>query len=215
MPGCLHETLSALWIGITNKWRLGHDERALEAEDQLQRQLVTLDKKIATLDEQQDLALSEARVNKVKNRTRCKQKFIEYKRIEQQRDRLNTYRDMVMTHIDALNNTELNKALISTLQESAKTLKAMGVVDGIRQAELVVQDVESSMAQAQELTQVLGQPLHMDYNAVDWDTELEEMLKEDEPMPVAVMVPDTKFSIHSEEKNYRTAERRPGIELSS
>lgn len=169
----------------------------MESEEQLQRLIENLEKRDATLSAQQDSLLSEVQMSRAsKNKVRCKQKFVEYKRVQLQRERLGTYKDTVMAHIDALNNTELNKALISTLQESAKTLKAMGVVDGVKQAELVVADVESSMAQVQELTQVLGQPIHVDYNSQDWDLELEELLKDEQHMPTAVALPVSVNHIH-------------------
>lgn len=203
MPSCLHEVIAALWIGFTGKYRLQYADRALEAEDQLQTLLKSLDKRDAALVEQQEVLMGEVHAaHKTKNRARCKQKFTEYKRLEVQRQRLSTYKDMVLAHIDALNNTELNKALISTLQESSKTLKAMGVVDGVKQAELVVADVENSMAQVQELTQVLGQPINIEYNAEDWDAELEELLRDDETTPVAVLLESRPVA-----RSSRSAER--------
>lgn len=191
MPSCLHELVSALWIGVMGKYRLRYEDKAEDAEEQLQGLLHSLEKRDAVLDAQQELLLADVQAARHKNKARCKQKFIEYKRVVLQRERLHKYRDMVAAHMDALSNSELNKTLISTLQESAKTLKAMGVVDGVKQAELVVADVESSMAQVQELTQVLGQPIHVDYDAADWDAELEELLREEDPTPVAVVVPPT------------------------
>ena len=180
MPNCLVEMMSALWILLTMKWRLPENEQASDAEESLQRLICNLDKRGLALQEQEHALLEEVQANKVRNRARCRQKFFEYKRVQVQKERLNTYRDMVTAHIDALNNTELNKALITTLQESAKTLKSMGAIDGVKQAELVVADVESSMAQVQELTQVLGQPINVNYSMDDWNEELEEFLRDDE-----------------------------------
>ena len=205
MPSCLHELVAALWIGFTGKYRLQYADRALEAEDQLQTLLKSLDQRDAALAEQQETLMKEVHsAHKIKNRARCKQKYTEYKRLEVQRQRLTTYKEMVMAHIDALNNTELNKALISTLQESSKTLKAMGVVDGVKQAELVVADVENSMAQVQELTQVLGQPINIEYNAEDWDAELDDLLREDDETttPVAVVLEPRPLA-----RSFRSAER--------
>ena len=95
-------------------------------------------------------------------------------------DRLVSYKDMVSVHMDALRNTELNKTLISALQESSKTLKGMGIVEGVRQAEAVVSDVEASMAQAQELTAVLNAPLTSNtVTDAELDAELGLLLEEE------------------------------------
>jgi len=97
---------------------------------------------------------------------------LEHKRAASQLERLVTYKDTVMQHVDALRNTELNKTLISALQESSKTLKSMGIVEGVKHAEAVVSDVEQSMAQAQELTSVLGMPIGIGLSDDELDAEL-------------------------------------------
>jgi hypothetical protein len=93
--------------------------------------------------------------------------------------------------MDALKNTELNKTLIHALQESSKTLKSMGIVEGVRQAEMVVSDVETSMAQAQELSQVLNQPLmtnSVHVTELELDAELEELFNEQVADPTEELV---------------------------
>lgn len=180
MPGCLIETLSALWIALRGKYRLTQEDQATVAEHSLGQLMETLERRLESIQQQQEVCFAEVVAQRQKNAKRAKQKFIEYKRLEAQKERVFTYKDMVLAHMDALNNTELNHTFIHTLQESSKTLKAMGVVDGVRQAELVVSDVEASMQQAQELTQVLGQPIHVDYKTEEWENEFEAMLREDE-----------------------------------
>lgn len=178
MPGCLNEVCSALYIALTGRFLSRADERMDETQEQLERLVTNLDARGAVLCTQQVALMAELRT--MAPGERRKTKFQEYKRVGMQRERLLAYKDMVLTHLDALSNSELNKTLISTLQESAKTLKAMGAVDGVRQAELVVADVETSMMQVQELTQVLGQPLQLDSGTHDLEAELEEMLQRED-----------------------------------
>ena len=168
--------------------RLSYEDKAIEAEDQLSRLLLQLDKREEVLRNTMHRALEDAHSLREKDRGRCRHKMIEYKRAQAQLERLVTYRDMVMVHMDALRNTELNKTLISALQESSKTLKSMGIVEGVRQAEAVVSDVETSMAQAQELTAVLNAPFTTSVTVTDeeLDAELDAELDIVEPTHVAI-----------------------------
>jgi hypothetical protein len=182
MTSCIEELLSAMFIGVTGRFRLTHEDRAMEAEDQLDKLLQQLDKRRAILGVSCATSRSEA-VALRGDRSRCRAKLLEHKRARAQYDRLISYRDMVLQHMDALKCTELNKSLISTLQESSKTLKSLGVMDGVKQAELVVQDVETSMQQVHELTSILGTPMDLGIGLsslgnsdMDLDKELELLM---------------------------------------
>jgi len=190
MPNCWQEAISALYIGLTGRFRLTYEDKAVEAEDQLSRLLLQLDKREEVLRETMCKCAGDALKLKEKDRSRCRLKVQEYKRAQQQLERLTSYKDMVSIHMDALRNTELNKTLIAALQESSKTLKGMGIVDGVKQAELVVSDVEASMAQAQELSQVLNAPFtsnstNVTVTEAELDAEL-GLLMEDEKVDIVM-----------------------------
>lgn len=186
MPSCWQEAVSALYIAFSGRYRLTYEDKALEAEDQLSRLLLQLDKREECLREAMNRASADALKLKDKDRPRCRIKVQEYKRAKSQLERLVSYKDMVSVHMDALRNTELNKTLIAALQESSNTLKGMGIVDGVRQAEAVVSDVEASMAQAQELTQVLNAPFtsNSTVTEADLDAELGLLLEEENEDPI-------------------------------
>ena len=173
MPSCLEEMVSALYIGLTGRYRLTYEDRAMQAEDDLVRLMVQLDRRTESLEAASQRLRQEALALR-RDRARCRPKVAEYRRTRAQLVRLQTYRDMVMQHMDALRNTELNKSLIITLQESSRTLKALGVVEGVQQAELVVQDVEASMQHVRDLTKVLGKPI---CNVMELSTDTEEDLE--------------------------------------
>jgi hypothetical protein len=189
MPSCLQEAISALFIAFTGRYRLTYEDKALEAEDQLSRLLLQLDRREESLRNTIQQCARDALALRTRDRVRCRLKVQEYKRAQAQLDRLTSYKDMVSVHMDALRNTELNKTLISALQESSKTLKGMGIVDGVRQAEAVVSDVETSMAQAQELSQVLNAPLNANaMNVTVTEAELDAelgLLEDDSPVEMA------------------------------
>lgn len=192
MPSCWQEALSAVYIAFSGRYRLTYEDKALEAEDQLSRLLLQLDRREETLREAMIRASQDALKLRDKDRCRCRLKVQEYKRAQAQLDRLVQYKDMVSIHMDALHNTELNKTLIAALQESSKTLKSMGIVDGVRQAEAVVSDVETSMAQAQELSQVLNAPLttnsaNITVTDAELDAELGLLEEEDRMDPVELL----------------------------
>jgi hypothetical protein len=190
MPSCWQEALSALYIAFSGRYRLTYEDKALEAEDQLSRLLLQLDKREETLRESMCRSAQDALKLRDKDRPRCRLKVQEYKRAQSQLDRLVQYKDMVSIHMDALHNTELNKTLIAALQESSSTLKSMGIVDGVRQAEAVVSDVEASMAQAQELSQVLNAPLtsnNISVTDAELDAELGLLVEEEETDPVEML----------------------------
>lgn len=188
MTSCWQEAISALWIGLTGNYRLTYEDKAMEAEDQLSRLLQQLDRREESMEAARVKVRQEALALRAIDKGRCRTKVMEHKRLGAQLDRLVSYRDMVMQHIDALRNTELNKALIDTLKESSKTLKAMGITDGVKQAEDVVSDISNSIASVNELTSVLGQPIHIEDN--DLDTELDSLLN-DTAAPDAISSMDT------------------------
>ncbi len=187
MPTCWQEAVSAMWIGLMGRYRLSAGDKVMEAEEQLQRLLDQLERREDVLHESQTKTRGEALLLR-RERGRCRAKVAEYKRIGTQLERLVSYKGMILQQMDAIRNTELNKSLITTLQESSRTLKALGVLDGVKQAEAVVQDVETSMNQALELTSVLGAPLGgggggvgaFDVTDDDLDSELAELMEEEE-----------------------------------
>ena len=210
MPSCLEEALSAVWIGLTGHYRLTYEDKAMEAEDQLSRLMGQLDRR------EEALLLTKARcaeealaLRGSKDKARCRSKVLEHRRMAVQLQRLQSYRDTVAQHMDALQNTELNKSLISTLQESSRTLKSLGIVDGVKQAETVISDVHESMATVHELTSALGTPMgHID---IATDEELEQelnLLLEPEDAPRAVPArlqlssPPSSVSMHMAEAEF-------------
>ena len=184
MPSCWEEAFSALYIGLTGRFRLTYEDRALEAEEKLDKLLRQLDRREQTLMETRAKHRADA-LSLRHDRMRARNKLMDYKRATAELDRITSYRETVLQHMDALKNTELNKSLIQTLSESSRTLRDLGVMDGVRQAEAVVQDVEASMMQVQELTSVLAAPMSsvMDstaYTAEDLDEELDRLLMDEE-----------------------------------
>lgn len=213
MPSCWQEAISALYIGVTGRYRLTWEDRTMEANDQLTRLMRQLDTRLAALTQTVAETKAEAvALHRAGDIARCRSRFMDHKRAQGQLQRVAAYQDMVHQHMDALRNTELNKSLISTLQESSRTLKALGVMDGVKQAELVVKDVETSMMHAHELTSILGAPLastaSLDPSSQsqrDLELELEELLglepsayeerapvllRAAEPMPTAAQPPE-------------------------
>lgn len=209
MPSCWQEMISALYIGLTGRFRLTYEDQAVEAEDQLSRLLLQLDKREEVLRVAMQRASEEALQLKSKDRPRCRQKLQEYKRAQSQLERLVTYKDMVSVHMDALRNTELNKTLIAALQESSKTLKGMGIDEGVKQAEAVVSDVETSMAQAQELTAALNAPFtsNITVSDADLDAELGALLEEEEDsLPTTQAAPAQTMGTEAPKISERTAQ---------
>lgn len=201
--------ISALYIGLTGRFRLTYEDQAVEAEDQLSRLLLQLDKREEVLRVAMQRASEEALQLKSKDRPRCRQKLQEYKRAQSQLERLVTYKDMVSVHMDALRNTELNKTLIAALQESSKTLKGMGIDEGVKQAEAVVSDVETSMAQAQELTAALNAPFtsNITVSDADLDAELGALLEEEEDsLPTTQAAPAQTMDTEAPKISERTAQ---------
>jgi hypothetical protein len=191
MPSCWQEAISAMWIGMTGHYRLTYEDKAMEAEDQLTRLLLQLEKREENLRTSLGRLAREALAVRGKDRARCRNRVQEHKRAQAQLDRLVAYKDMVLVHMDALHNTELNKTLISALQESSSTLKSMGVVNGVKQAEAMVSDVETSIAQVQELTALLGAPISSHITVTDEDLDAELSLLEDEDSLVDVPISNT------------------------
>lgn len=193
-----------MWIGLTGHYRLSYEDKALEAEERLQKLLTQLEKREETLTAAKVKCADEAislRGNK-EGKARCRAKVLECRRINMQIQRLQGYRDTVASHLDALSNTELNQSLITTLEESSKTLKSLGIKDGVKQAETIITGVNESLASIHELTKHLGTPMTL--NNIETDEELEQELdilmgidEPSHPSPLTMPAPQTQQSMHN------------------
>lgn len=195
MAGCWREVVSAIYIAVRGKFMLPYEDKAVEAEDQLGRLILQLERREESLQQAADRTAQEA-VRCKADRKRCRAKLQEYKRAKAQLDRLIAYKDVVYVHMDALKNTELNRTLVEALQESSKTLKSMGIDD--KQAEAVVTDIETSMLQVQDITAALNAPFTVNVADADIEQELEALLRDEqaqgeiqaEPAPQAPAPPE-------------------------
>lgn len=102
-----------------------------------------------------DTALRDAKAKKLaRDVAGAKRKLVEKRRLEAQLDRLRSSIYVIETHANAIDGTELDKAVVQTLRASGDALKSLGM--GIKSVEDVVSEAEMQLESAAEITRVLA-----------------------------------------------------------
>lgn len=102
-----------------------------------------------------DAALRDARAKKLaRDVAGAKRRLVDKRRLESQLDRLRSSIYVIETHANAIDGTELDKAVVQTLKASGDALKSLGM--GIRSVEDVVSEAETQLESAAEITRVLA-----------------------------------------------------------
>ena len=162
--------------------------RMTAIQDDLSTQIRNLENRetvlLAKEDELTDAAKKRA---KLKDKAGVKRKLIEKKRVQQQIDHL---RGGIMTlnqHMSVIENTEIDKSLLSTLKAAGQALKDLGVKDGINSVHDTISELEVQLQDANDLTRTLAEgPMNGVVNSMgeedeDIMAEFNELMGEEIP----------------------------------
>ena len=89
---------------------------------------------------------------------------------------------MVDKQLDALKSSELDKELVHSLRLSTQAMKKAGISGGVKEVESVMDELDQSIHEVEEMTNVLGAPIGVDpmeSESVDIDAELGLIEEED------------------------------------
>jgi hypothetical protein len=102
----------------------------------------------------------------------------------------------VELQIEALENSDFNRNMLNTMQNTADTMRKMGLDKGLSQADSVISELEENMQLAGDMTQSLSSPIVTDcyMNDDEMDAELDEIMGvsvQDRPTTPLIAVPST------------------------
>jgi hypothetical protein len=118
-------------------------------------------------------------------------KMLELRRIQNQITQLQRYRESALAHLDAVSNHEINQTFIKAIQNAGGSMSTMP----LKEAETAIENLQESVSHAQQMSDLLGQPVGEDIT--DDDLELEfmefssnETITEPPDQQITVTLPD-------------------------
>ena len=118
-----------------------------------------LDTRLVRLELQDRRCLNEARRHRVSgSKALFRSKMLERRRLQEQMAQLHRFKENAMAQFDALSNHELNRTFIKAMQGVVGASKSR-VAASREDAENVMGDLQESMTQVKDLSDILGQPV--------------------------------------------------------
>lgn len=112
--------------------------------------------------------ISEARRHRTAKATiPFRNKMLEHRRLQNQILQLQRYRESALAHLDAVSNHEINQTFIKAIQNAGGSMKSVAM----KEAESAMENLQESVTHAQQLSDLLGQPIGDE--VTDDDLELE------------------------------------------
>ena len=154
-PQCLFDCVYSMYMKLSG-YRQSHG-----SETYLRQELIMdqLDTRLVQLELQDRRCLNDARRHHAsKTRTLFRSKMLEHRRLQGQMAQLQRFKDNAMAQFDALSNHELNRTFVKAMQGVMSSNK--GLVTATREdAETVMEDLQESVSQVKDLSDLLGQPM--------------------------------------------------------
>jgi hypothetical protein len=143
-----------------------------------------------------DTLVSRLRVTQrqTKNIERLKPTLIQCRKIRNRMLVLQRKKEALETHMETLENSELNQHVLHSMQRTSNALKAMGLDKSLQSVDKVMLDMEETHNDVNALQQSLGVG-YGDEEDVDWGTELSLLLSDD-----CMMAPPVHNSMPSNAK---------------
>jgi DNA-binding FrmR family transcriptional regulator len=175
---CLLEAVASLWLGVRRRVVTEQaEEEVVTAQDGLEQCKRNMEARerdhllaVARLGEE---ALAKKRAGDV---IAARGKLQERRRVQKRLERLRHGLDLVDSQLDAIKTSELDKEIMLTLKASTSAMRKAGITLGVQEVETVMSELDEQMREAQDITEVLANPLNPAGGAedtADLDAELE------------------------------------------
>ena len=109
---------------------------------------------------------------------RVKPMLIQCRKIKNRMLLLQRKREALETHMETLENSELNQHVLHSMQRTSSALKAMGLDKNVESVDKVMLDLEETHNDVKSVQQSLGVS-YSDEDDVDWSNELSMLLNDD------------------------------------
>jgi septation ring formation regulator EzrA len=173
---CLLEAVASVWLGVRRRVVTEPpEEEVVTAHDgleQCKRNMEAREREhlqaVARLGEE---ALVKKRAGDV---VAARGRLQERRRVQKRLERLRHGLDLVDTQLDAIKTSELDKEIMLTLKASTSAMRKAGITLGVQEVETVMSELDEQMREAQDITEVLANPLNPSAGEdADLDAELD------------------------------------------
>jgi hypothetical protein len=151
---CLRDCVESVYANFIGYQR--------SCNDPLMGQEIVLDElnmRLVRLELQDRNCLNDARRHRASgSKTLFRSKMLEHRRVQVQIEQLHRFKENAMAQFDALSNHELNRTFINAMKGIVGTSKSR-VVAAREDAETVMEDLQESVTQVKDLSDILGQPV--------------------------------------------------------
>lgn len=174
--------------------------RGASAIDAKRKARANAEATIASLQQHEDglavelrtLAAAARQAQKAAARHSLKSVLLKSRGLRQQQAAVAKKRGALQAHLDTLRNSELNEQVLSSVKETSKVLKTMGLDQSLADMDEVVMDMQEAQNDLQSLQQGLSEGMGnmsgVDADEADLDAELELLLC-DAPQPLPLAAP--------------------------
>jgi hypothetical protein len=167
LNSCLCDLLSEVRVAAQSGYAKAGSESSRAGIEQVLDQIASRTIQIEVLDRK---CISEARRHKsLGAKLPFRNKMLEHRRLQSQIMQLQRYRESALAHLDAVSNHEINQTFIKAIQSAGGSMKTTP----LKEAEIAIEDLQESVSHAQQLSDLLGQPIGEEIT--DDDLELEFM----------------------------------------
>lgn len=190
---CLLESFASLWIGFihtVNRKALESDLVAV-AKEQLRETIATMQDQIHKHNvELVDITNTVREQRPSLSKERLKTLLLKSKRARTAMSTIHNKLTLMESQLDTLENNDVNKTILTTLQTSAKAMKKMGLANDLRKTDEVISELEQSMEHAHDINSTVSTSISQFDSGIDDDSlEMElDILLGIEPTPPATVL---------------------------
>ncbi len=109
------------------------------------------------------------RYKAAQNKSLFRSKMLEHRRFQAQMAQLQRYKESALTHMDAVSNHEINQTFMRAIQGTVSGMK----VSSTDVTTVVLEDLQESLSNVKEISDLLGQPLTSVEEVTDEDLDTE------------------------------------------
>lgn len=160
---CLLEAVASVWIRTLHTLNSKSLENDLttSAQQQLRDALSFMQRQLARHDaELSDITALVKRERYSMPRERLKGLLLKSKRVRASQEQVLSKMALMESQLDAMENNEMNKTILYTLQTSAKAMKKMGLDKDLRKTDDVINELEENMQHAHDINHTVSNSMN-------------------------------------------------------
>lgn len=174
---CFLESIAGMWIRMLRNFgvRTTSSDVIAEAKEQLRETIGVVNKQIQDMNSEiSTITCSLRHRRSAMPKTELRKQVLQARKRRCEVDALQNKVMLMESQLDALENNEVNKTVLRTLQSSALALKDMGLQNDLLKADSVISELEEGMNQVHDINSTVSTGVvQLDLALTDDDLEAE------------------------------------------